>query len=77
MLKETKSRIEAQRNPSAKSIRFHRLLGEMCENPLLSLILNSVLDLLVKEISQFSSDMKTNKEALFMHEKILSVFQDQ
>lgn len=77
MLRETKERIESKRNPSTASIGFHRLLGNTCKNPLLSLILDSVLDLLVKEISKFSSDMKTNEDAYSMHERIFRAIRDK
>ncbi len=76
-LMETKSRIEGKENPSPKNIGFHRVIANSCKNALLALILNSVLNVLVTNISKFSSDHKTNEDAYSLHSKIFKALRDK
>ena len=77
ILKSTRAIIETKGNPTPKNIAFHKQLGNTCKNSLLSLILNSILELLVKEIFKFPYDMKTNKDAYAIHEKIFEAIRNR
>ena len=77
VLRKTKLRIRNKENPSPTSIQFHRVLANSCKNSLLSLILNSVLDVLIRQISKFSSDIKTNEDAYSLHKKVFEAISDK
>lgn len=76
-LKEIKLRIETKENPSPKNIGFHRVIANACKNSLLSLILNSVLNVHVASVEKFSPDQKTNEDAYFLHDKIFRALRDK
>jgi GntR family transcriptional regulator, transcriptional repressor for pyruvate dehydrogenase complex len=76
-LMETKSRIETKENPTSKNIAFHRVIANSCKNSLLALILNSVLNVLVANISKVSSNHETNEAAYFSHERIFRALRDK
>ncbi len=71
---ETKECLKSNNQSDARliNIEYHRLISQMCDNVLMSFMIDSIMDIMDNNITSIPVPLKTVENTLHFHEKIYS-----
>ena len=77
VIRQHEKTLETGELPHEYNLEFHRDLAEASRNPVLSVVVNSVADLLIDEIvSKLDMDLGTNQSNLDFHRRLYHAIKD-